>query len=450
MIKLVKAAVENDDTDGFKYDVPPEIRVSTTPQAVVPLPQADHFPKVLMWQRWTESQWALYMPFYNGGTLRDVIEDYSARGDAIPEHLIWHVAEQVGEALVYMHLGRPYGTAGALGPSTSSALPGWRPVYHRDIDDSNVFLHYPRTGHSQLLRAKYGAFPQVVLGDYGEAAIQGDDQAQIQLGVFPASTISPELKEWTDVYQFGCVLRRLCMAHIPEGTDEDSDDDESGNEDKEEEEPGDEEEEEEEEKAEVTKEEEGAEEGEESEEDDEFEAGDEVEEQGENTDSDGANDFDTWALHRPESHTLKFCNQFFGGQIYSDALIGLLERFERPNMGTRAVTNEPELVPSIAWVAETLLPEARRQLQQLRNPKASSVAHYTNLDVSWTKPETIKPFAVDQESDESMRGLKRIRDDAFGDGDFGRPRPKIQRLEMGPPVAKGDGEDIPEDLWENL
>lgn len=64
MIKLVKATGDNDDadSDGFKYDVPPEIRVSTTPRALVRLPQRDYFPSFLMWQRWTESQWALYMP----------------------------------------------------------------------------------------------------------------------------------------------------------------------------------------------------------------------------------------------------------------------------------------------------------------------------------------------------------------------------------------------------
>lgn len=239
-----------------------------------------------------------------------------------------------------------------------------------------------------------------MLGDFGESAIQGDDPAQLQPGVFPASTIRPNLNEWTDIYQFGCVLRRLCMAHIPEDTKEDDDVD------------------------------------------DEEDASESEEEE-----------FDTWALHRPESHTLQFCNTFFNGQIYSDALVGLLQSFERPNMNKIAVTNEPHLVPSIAWVAGTLLPEARRQLQQCRQPAVPSVAYYQNLDVSWTKPETLAPFAVVQGSEESMRGLKRVRDDVYGAGQFGRPRPRIQRLEMGPPVLSRkdrDGHDVPADLWENL
>lgn len=306
-----------------------------------------------------------------------MINEYCARGESVPEHFIWHVIERMGEALVYMHLGRPHGTSG---PDASSALPGWRPVHHRDINDSNIYLHYPRAGHSQILKEKYNAFPQIVLGDFGESAIQGDDSAQLQRGVFPASTIRPNLNEWTDVYQLGCVLRRLFMAHIPEDTKEEDDDDDDG--------------------------------------DDEH-ADEDEEDQSESEEE----EFDTWALHRPESHTLQFCNTFFNGQIYSDALIGLLQSFERPNMNTVAVTNELHLVPSIAWVAGTLLPEARRQLQQCREPTAPSVAYYHNLDVSWTKPELLAPFAVVQGSEESMRGLKRVREDAYGAGQFARPRP---------------------------
>ncbi|ROV99074.1 hypothetical protein VMCG_06697 [Cytospora schulzeri] len=403
IIKLLRTTADPDDSDGFSYDLPPEIRVSIAPQALVQLPEAGYFPNLVMWQKWNDSQWALYTQFYNGGTIRDMIDEYYNRGDAIPEHFIWHFIERMGEALVYLHLGRPHGTSG---PDTSSAVPGWRPVYHRDISDSNIYLHYPRAGRSQILKAKYNAFPQIVLGDFGDSAIQGDDPAQLPTGVFPASTIRPNLNEWTDVHQFGCVLRRMCMTHIPEDTNEDEDDDDENVDQKEESESKEEEE-----------------------------------------------DFDTWALHRPESHTLQFCNTFLNGQVYSDTLVSLLQGFERPNMNKIAVTDEPNLVPSIAWVAGTLLPEARRQLQQCREPVVPSVAYFNNLDVSWTKPVTLAPFSIVQGSAESMRGLKRVREEAYGAGMFDRPRPRIQRLEMGPPTfSRNDGyeNDVPEDMWENL
>lgn len=356
-----------------------------------------------------------------------------------------------------MHLGRPHGISGP--GALSSAVPGWRPAYHRDIADSNIYLHYERAGRSQITKAKYNAFPQIVLGDFGESAVQGDDPAEIQPGVFPASTIHPNLEEWTDVYQFGCVIRRLCMAHILEDTKEDDDEDEDDdgeNEDDDEENEDDDEE--------------GEDDGEDTvgcgiEEDEdqileETEIGVEEndEEMGEDGDDSEDNDseeseFDTWALHRPESHTLQFCNTFFGGQIYSDDLINLLQAFERPDMGTTAVTSEPHLVPTMAWVAGTLLPAARQQMQRHRDPPVPSIAHFQDLDVSWTKPETLRPFAVVPGSAESVNALGRLREDLYGSGQFDRPRPQIQRLEMAPPVlsSRGGGRnDVPASMWEGL
>lgn len=121
-------------------------------------------------------------------------------------------------------------------------------------------------------------------------------------------------------------------------------------------------------------------------------------------------------------------------------------------MNTFAVTNESHLVPSIAWVAGTLLPQARSQLQQCREPAVPTIAYFQSLDISWTKPETLTPFAVIPGSEESMRGLKRVREDAFATGEFDRPRPMIQRLEMAPPTLNKTegGHDVPADLWENL
>lgn len=121
--------------------------------------------------------------YFNGGSLKHLIKEHfdyvdEASGQTmrrnVPEHFIWHVAEQIGEALVYMHLGWPRGTSG---PNACEQLPDWKPIYHRDISDSNIYLHYQPTAGSELEMHRNRAFPRVVLGDWGEAAIDGDDPA---------------------------------------------------------------------------------------------------------------------------------------------------------------------------------------------------------------------------------------------------------------------------------
>lgn len=268
----------------------------------------------------------------------------------MPEHFIWHVAEQIGEALVYIHLGRPRGTSG---PGACTPLPDWSPIYHRDIADSNILLHYPTTSNSELEIHRARAFPQIVLGDWGEAAIHGDEPANLQGGTPPASSISPQLREWTDVYQFGCVLRLLCMAHVdldiysPEHS------------------------------------------GFEEEEDEEIE-----------DDND-----ESWELDRPDSQTLENCNQYGAEAIYSDELIQLLQAFERPDMGTTVVVDQIQYMPTVEWIAGTLLPVARSRVQALSRPAIPTVDYYRGLDVSWTKPDDPGPIAVDSEDDDSQVGF---------------------------------------------
>lgn len=59
---MVKLIIKGDSTEStsFEYDVPPEIRVSITPQAIVQLPRVDYFPNLVMWQKWNNTQWALF------------------------------------------------------------------------------------------------------------------------------------------------------------------------------------------------------------------------------------------------------------------------------------------------------------------------------------------------------------------------------------------------------
>lgn len=253
----------------------------------------------------------------------------------MPEHFIWHLAEQIGEALVYLHLGRPHGTSG---PDFCTPLPDWKPIYHRDIADSNIFLHYPTSAPSELDMHWARAYPQIVLGDWGEAAIDGDDPLVLQGGTPPASTISPNLREWTDVHQFGCILRLLCMAHV----DLDTYSDDNG----------------------------------EIEDDADGDLDEEIEDY----------EDESWELDRPDSQTLQNCNDYGAEGIYSDELIQLLQMFERPDMETMAIVDQIQYVPPMTWVASTLLPLARSRVRSFSQPAVPTLAYFQSLDVSWTKP----------------------------------------------------------------
>lgn len=285
--------------------------------------------------------------YYNGGDLKSFIQEHfdyfdeasdQATRRNVPGHFIWHVAEQIGEALVYMHLGLPYG---ASGPDACTLVEGWVPIYHRNICDSNIFLDYPETTDSKLEILRAQAFPRVVLGGWGVSAIQGDDPELIQHGTPPASSISPELAEWTDVHQFGCVLRLLCMAHVD--LDVHSPDvDEEG--------------------------------------DDAFDH-----------DLDVDMDGEIWERDRPDSQTLENCNEYGEEKVYSSELIRLLKNFERPGMDTNPVLEQIQHVPTVSWIASTLLPLARKRLQQLKNPARPTVDYFSSLDVSWTKPSDPVP-----------------------------------------------------------
>lgn len=49
-----------EDEDGFKGDNPPELRVSTCPQALARLPDEDYFPRLVGWQRLSETHWGIF------------------------------------------------------------------------------------------------------------------------------------------------------------------------------------------------------------------------------------------------------------------------------------------------------------------------------------------------------------------------------------------------------
>lgn len=60
------------------------------------------------------------------------------------------------------------------------------------------------------------ALPQIVVGDFGNAACEGDDPTMLPLNVCGGeSSDDTELRIWEDTYGAGSTLRRLCQAHLP-------------------------------------------------------------------------------------------------------------------------------------------------------------------------------------------------------------------------------------------
>lgn len=54
-----QSAADEDDYY-FKYDLPPEFRVSTCLEATVQLPDEAYFPKIVGCQQWSKKNWAVF------------------------------------------------------------------------------------------------------------------------------------------------------------------------------------------------------------------------------------------------------------------------------------------------------------------------------------------------------------------------------------------------------
>ncbi|OTA60070.1 hypothetical protein K449DRAFT_435744 [Hypoxylon sp. EC38] len=176
----------------FTHNEPPDFRVSTHPDATSTLPDEPPFPHLALYQRPSASRWDLYFDYYNGGTIEAFIDKYYEEGLKIPEHFIWHVTVELCRAIAYMYYGDGFNVNGQDDPV----------VFHRDIHPSNILIHYPPRGRGRLPAAgnKNNAFPQIILCDFGESALHGDDPNDLKPGLFEEEN---EPADFEDVYQVG-------------------------------------------------------------------------------------------------------------------------------------------------------------------------------------------------------------------------------------------------------
>ncbi|KAI1413685.1 hypothetical protein F5Y13DRAFT_189120 [Hypoxylon sp. FL1857] len=206
---LVKKMLRyNTDTD---RDMPEELMISTAPAARVRLPRPRsvhgverlYFAELYCWQYHKEHE--THSLYYNGGTLEDFMEKYEEIRRPVPEHFIWLVALRLAEIVRYMSFGIP--------PGTDDNPPlAWELIAHRDVAPNNIFLHYhdPSTTREPAVGFVRNAFPEVILGDFGEVAMESDEPDLMRGGILDWG----EVNDWEDIYFMGEILRRLAQTHL--------------------------------------------------------------------------------------------------------------------------------------------------------------------------------------------------------------------------------------------
>ena len=173
------------------------------------------------------------------------------------------------------------------------------------------------------------------MGDFGNAARDGDDETKIPLnvcgGMAPEDT---ELRIWEDTYGAGCTLRRLCQAYLSY--------DEGGV---------------------------------------------------------GSTDWLSRRpdnIRMADLNARDVSAPDFSDQLVD--LFGKFE-WEFMETGTDIdELNDPlgEIVATSRWMVDTLYPAARARVAAYRNPPAGRPpGYFDGLDISWTRPETLMPFVYD-------------------------------------------------------
>lgn len=181
-------------------------------------------------------------------------------------------------------------------------------------------------------------FPRVVLCDFGDMAVDGDNPALLRRSNAFYNENQPNL--WEDIYQVGRILRSLCMTHVKFPADVP-------------EQP----------RPDIMK-----------------------------------NESERW-VHRPDSTRLTYANAhnpdppYSNPAPYSDLLMRILKRFEWTDQDDTAIEADPDsidLQPQIDFI-EDLFRESEDQRNRLRSVPREE-GYYDAMDVSWTRPFGPMPY----------------------------------------------------------
>ncbi|KAI0385606.1 hypothetical protein F5Y04DRAFT_292100 [Hypomontagnella monticulosa] len=184
--------------------IPPEFRFSTAPQAEVQLPgprinidrsETPLFNELVYWRQYRDVDpgpvYSLFFKHCNGGTIEELTIKYHEARRKVPDHFIWIVAERLAEALVYFNFG--------IRPGEDTAPNNWALISHRDLASNNTFIHYKnkKGGTLPVAGNENAAFPDIVIGDFGEASMLGDPKEMITYGIFGTDRV----RAWEDMIQ---------------------------------------------------------------------------------------------------------------------------------------------------------------------------------------------------------------------------------------------------------
>lgn len=234
-------------------------------------------------------------------------------------------------------------------------------ISHRDMASRNIFIHYRNRGIGlePAVGLEANAFPDIVVGDFGSAALESDDPEAIPYGIFETD----EVNEWEDIYAMSKSVRQLCQTHIPV-TDMDDDWGERP----------------------------------------ECYLMSSVNGYLDPADTPYSNDLITF-LQNFEWPNCDVVTDPLAPQFNADGLLQSSCFFQ----------------PDAEWVADTMLPLARQKVEEYRNPAGGLLpTHYKTYDVSWTKPERLMPFEYEAQYARSNDGMDDDDDEDDEDDDVAR------------------------------
>ena len=132
----------------------------------------------------------LLLEYCDGGDLVGALEQQK---DYLPEAFIWHVFLRLAEAIAHMHNG--------WSSKNERTTTPWEAVIHRDLKPDNIFL-----------KQRVGNYPDVVVGDFGHAAVRSADGFIKPYGYGTPEYEPPErpwMDEKGDVWALGSIVHAM-------------------------------------------------------------------------------------------------------------------------------------------------------------------------------------------------------------------------------------------------